>query len=337
VVSLCELYFFPRTSSPTTTSGSFPARNLGHQLLVEKEQGRTLVHDNGAVAEQVAVDRATLSWEKTGVRGTIMHVHGLTPPCNLDGVPYITAPPLFPGQAFHYRYQLDGRRNNGTYWAHSHYSFQACSGLAFPVVVDGVPDEYPLAPQLRAAQQQVVLLQDVCPSFAGDADDDHCSMGLVFAKLQKDWNQRTDPLPECPSVAPSTATDVAYEAHVANNRVASSPYVATVESADTAVWLRLINSGGMTNYLLELPAELNCTLVAVDGQWVVPLVGRRFWFGVAQRMDLLVQAPTDGSYPVVFYTESAEKVSVSVCVWFGCFCVFLCVCVCVCVKLKFCL
>mmetsp|Transcript_5764 Transcript_5764/g.17661 ORF Transcript_5764/g.17661 Transcript_5764/m.17661 type:complete len:718 (+) Transcript_5764:182-2335(+) len=318
----------------------------------------------------------SLSWEKRGRAGTIVHVHGLTPPCNLDGVPYITAPPIFPGQSFHYRYQLDERRNNGTYWAHSHYSFQACNGLAFPVIVDGLPAEYPLADLLGGAQQQVLLLQDVCPSYAGNgpvaADQDHCSQASVFAKLQAAWNNsQSDPLPECPDVTAATAGDVAFEAYVLNSRVASSPYVATVPSprdragrsnkdqnqyqhqyqnqyqdqykvqnqykdqdqdqdrdqyqnqnqyqgqdldssataAQTPVWLRIINASGMTNYLLQLPVGLNCTLVAVDGQWVWPLVGRQFWIGVAQRLDILVvsASATGGSFPVVFYAESSQK------------------------------
>ncbi|MBT8207523.1 MAG: multicopper oxidase domain-containing protein, partial [Acidimicrobiia bacterium] len=52
---------------------------------------------------------------------TSVHWHGLLLPPDMDGVPYLTNPPIEPGQTYTFRFRL---RQSGTYWYHSHSALQ---------------------------------------------------------------------------------------------------------------------------------------------------------------------------------------------------------------------
>jgi FtsP/CotA-like multicopper oxidase with cupredoxin domain len=68
----------------------------------------------------------------------------------------------------------------------------------------------------------------------------------------------------------------------------------------------MINSSSMSNYWIDLgllPAEL----IAVDGEDVAPIAGRRFPISVAQRLDLRIRVPQGpGAYPI-FATLEGER------------------------------
>lgn len=52
-------------------------------------------------------------------QSTVIHWHGLLLPNNMDGVPYITQPPIDPGQTFEYEFTI---RNAGSHMYHSHHN-----------------------------------------------------------------------------------------------------------------------------------------------------------------------------------------------------------------------
>jgi FtsP/CotA-like multicopper oxidase with cupredoxin domain len=60
------------------------------------------------------------------------------------------------------------------------------------------------------------------------------------------------------------------------------------------VRLRIINAGASTNFTIDLGA-VEGTLVAVDGNPIVPLKARQFPLAVSQRADIIVRMPADGS------------------------------------------
>ncbi len=66
---------------------------------------------------------------------TTVHWHGLRVPNNMDGVPYITQPPIAPGQDFTYDFALP---DAGTYWYHPHVngSEQVGRGLAGALIIE---------------------------------------------------------------------------------------------------------------------------------------------------------------------------------------------------------
>ena len=63
---------------------------------------------------------------------TTVHWHGLILPNAMDGVPFVTQPPIPPGQHQRIHYSLV---QNGTFWMHSHYGLQTQSYVAEPFVV----------------------------------------------------------------------------------------------------------------------------------------------------------------------------------------------------------
>ena len=52
---------------------------------------------------------------------TSIHWHGLLLPNKMDGVPYLTAPPIKAGSSHTFEFEL---KHPGTYWYHSHTGLQ---------------------------------------------------------------------------------------------------------------------------------------------------------------------------------------------------------------------
>ena len=66
---------------------------------------------------------------------TTVHWHGLRVPNAMDGVPFVTQPPIAPGAAFTYDIPLE---DAGTFWYHPHFnsSVQVGRGLAGALIVE---------------------------------------------------------------------------------------------------------------------------------------------------------------------------------------------------------
>ena len=62
-----------------------------------------------------------------------LHWHGILLPNLQDGVPYLTTPPILPGQTYTYKFPL---KQSGTYWYHSHTGLQEQRGLYGAFVVE---------------------------------------------------------------------------------------------------------------------------------------------------------------------------------------------------------
>jgi FtsP/CotA-like multicopper oxidase with cupredoxin domain len=99
---------------------------------------------------------------------------------------------------------------------------------------------------------------------------------------------------------------VTYDAFLANDCTLADPPVFDVERG-AEVRLRLINGAASTNFWIDLGA-VEGTLVAVDGNPVQPVAGRLFPLAVAQRADILVRLPADGSaVPVLARVEGLAR------------------------------
>ena len=64
---------------------------------------------------------------------TSVHWHGVIVPMPMDGVPGVSFPGIRPGQTFHYEFPL---KQYGTYWYHSHSSFQEQLGHYGPMIIE---------------------------------------------------------------------------------------------------------------------------------------------------------------------------------------------------------
>src|SRR6202011_2623893 len=68
------------------------------------------------------------------------------------------------------------------------------------------------------------------------------------------------------------------------------------------VRLRLINAASSTQFWIDLGA-LSGTVIAVDGHLVRPARVTRLPLAMAQRLDVLIDLPGNGSYPIVAQVE----------------------------------
>ncbi len=66
---------------------------------------------------------------------TTVHWHGLRTVNAMDGVPFLTQPPIKPGESFDYQFDT---RDAGTFWYHPHVNTaeQVGRGLAGPLIID---------------------------------------------------------------------------------------------------------------------------------------------------------------------------------------------------------
>ena len=66
---------------------------------------------------------------------TTVHWHGLRVPVGMDGVPYVSQPPIAPGETFRYGFDLE---DAGTFWYHPHInsSEQVGRGLYGALIVE---------------------------------------------------------------------------------------------------------------------------------------------------------------------------------------------------------
>ena len=83
---------------------------------------------------------------------TSIHWHGVLVPPNMDGVPYVSFPPIKPGATFIYEFPI---RQTGTYWYHSHTRLQEQMGVYGSIVIEPREGE-----RHRAGRDYVVVLSD---------------------------------------------------------------------------------------------------------------------------------------------------------------------------------
>ena len=80
-------------------------------------------------------DRVRIAVENRLPEETTVHFHGIRLPNAMDGVPHLTQPPIKPGEAFTYEFEVP---DAGTYWYHPHVNsaVQVGRGLLGPFIVE---------------------------------------------------------------------------------------------------------------------------------------------------------------------------------------------------------
>jgi FtsP/CotA-like multicopper oxidase with cupredoxin domain len=76
---------------------------------------------------------------------TCIHFHGLELPNNMDGVPFITQPPVKPGQSFTYEFVVPAG-NQGSHMYHSHHN--AATQVGYTINGKGFPATEPIKAKL---------------------------------------------------------------------------------------------------------------------------------------------------------------------------------------------
>lgn len=228
---------------------------------------------------------------------TLIHWHGLLPPYGQDGVPDLPQPLLKSGESFDYAFPLS---TPGTHWMHAH-TLQEQQLLAAPLVVSD-PAEAGLD-----EQEVAVLLHDFSfrspeellaglagTNGAGMAGHGMMGHGMGGNMMAGHGGMAMD------------INDIDYDAYLANDRTLDDPQVFRVER-NGRVRLRLINGATATAFWIDTGA-LEGELVAVDGNAVVPVAGRRFPLAMGQRIDIRIRlAGEDGAWPILALREGGVE------------------------------
>jgi FtsP/CotA-like multicopper oxidase with cupredoxin domain len=268
-------------------------------------------------------DEFDVTLENRAGVASLIHWHGLTPPWQQDGVPDVSQPALAAGSSYSYRFPLT---TPGTYWMHSHQGLQEQQLAAAPLIIHD-PAEASLD-----RQEVVVLLHDfsfrspeeiladltkgaAASAGIGGMNRDGAGMaGMNMSGMNMGGSNRNgsgmggmnmsgrDMGGGSMGAMKPDLNDIDYDAFLANGRTLEDPEVVAVDKGGR-VRLRLINGAASTNFTIDTGA-LGATLIAVDGHGVKPVVGQRFPISVAQRLDLLVELPSDGgAFPILALQE----------------------------------
>ena len=241
---------------------------------------------------------------------TSIHWHGILLPNDMDGVPYVTFPPIKAETTFTYEFPI---RQAGTYWYHSHSNLQEQSGVYGSIVIE------PRKKRFSPDQDQVILLSD------WTEEDPHVVLrtlkrGSEWYSIEKGSGQSIlgaarlgmfgeyfkRELQRMPAM---DIADVAYDRFLVNGKPESSLGAKPGET----VLLRIINGSSTTFFHLGF-AGGPMTLVAADGQDVEPVKVDRFLIGVAETYDILIKVPAGGAHEL---RATAHDGSGFASVWIG--------------------
>ena len=241
---------------------------------------------------------------------TSVHWHGILVPPGMDGVPYISFPPIAPGTTFTYEFPI---RQSGTYWYHSHTNLQEQSGVYGSIVIE--PEKSSIKPD----RDYVVLLSDWTDEdphavnrtlkrgsewFAIQKGSGQSILGAMWLGMFGDYFKR-----ELQRMPPMDIADVAYDRFLANGK----PDEALPAKPGDTVRLRIIDGSATTYFHLQY-AGGPMSIIAADGIDVEPVEEHRFLIGVAETYDVLIQVPESGSYEL---RATAHDGSGYASVWIG--------------------
>ncbi|MDG1130234.1 MAG: multicopper oxidase domain-containing protein [Paracoccaceae bacterium] len=241
---------------------------------------------------------------------TIIHWHGQIPPNDQDGVPHVGIPMLQPGEVRSYDYATIP----GTHWMHSHVPVQEMALLAAPLIVRRPED-------LTADRQEVTMFlhdfsfrdpSEVLTEIIGGAGHDMSTMGgmdmsgggTMEGMDHSSMDMGGDTMGGI-DMGGMDLNDFDFDAYLANDRTLSDPDVIAVERGGR-IRLRIVNAAAATSFWIDT-GPLPARLVAVDGHEVEPVTGNRFGMAMAQRIDIEVDLPQSGAFPILALREGARE------------------------------
>jgi len=222
---------------------------------------------------------------------TMIHWHGVILPNRFDGVPYLTTYPIKPGKTHLFKFPIV---QNGTYWYHSHTGLQEQSGMygalvfhkreeapmkEYTMVLSDWTNEKPGEVNRRLHNQTdwYAIKKGTTQSYA-----EAIRTGHFKTKINNEWKR----------MLAMDVSDVAYDKFLLNGEpVREQPQF----KAGDKVRLRVVNGSSSTYFWLQF-AGGKLTVVANDGQDVVPVEVDRLIMGVSETYDVIVTIPENMSY-----------------------------------------
>ena len=258
-----------------------------------------LTQPNGTSGLVTPAGRFHVRLENHAEAPTLIHWHGLLSSYGQDGVPDLPQPLLPTGQSYDYDFPL---ATLGTHWMHAH-TLQEQQLLAAPLIITD-PTE------TKADTQPIVVLlhdfsctppEELLARLAGTPAA-HNMPGHSMPEALKSPPEHVKGHGDCGM----DVYDIDYDAYLANDRTLENPEVYQVERGGR-VRLRLINGATATAFWIDL-GELDGDVIAVDGNPVGHVPGRRFPLGMGQRIDIRLHLPRrEGVWPILALREGAVE------------------------------
>ena len=256
-------------------------------------------------------DEITLRVTNNLAEDSSLHWHGIILPANMDGVPGMSFDGIKPGETFEYQFLAN---QSGTYWYHSHSGYQEQTGMYGAIVID--PKE---SDPVVFDREYVVLLSDWSDTSperiyaklkkmshyynfyertAGDLFGGVRDKGLIQTwKDRAMWNQMRMSDRDIADVTGYTYT------YLMNGNTPEQNWQALFQRGEK-IRLRFINGSAMSIFDVRIPG-LTMTVVAADGQNIVPVTIDEFRIATAETYDVVVEPNADQAYTI--FAQSIDR------------------------------
>lgn len=240
-----------------------------------------------------------------------VHWHGILLPNAMDGVSYITTPPILPGTEYTFKFPI---RQSGTYWYHSHTHLQEQRGVYGAIVIQ------PQKQRISATHDVVALVSDWIdedpssvlrnlkksgdyylfkkgnvPSYFGAIQN-----GGLGSLLSSEWTR----------MGAMDLSDIGYDAFLINGK---KEFELSRAKAGDTVRLRIINAGSSSYFYVSLGKQA-FQVVATDGKEVKPVLAKEILMGMGETYDLLFKLPESKRYEL---RATAQDVTGKASGWIG--------------------
>lgn len=240
---------------------------------------------------------------------TSLHWHGLFLPNRYDGVPNLTQMPIKPHSTYVYRFPII---QSGTHWYHSHTELQEQIGMygamilnkreepdipTLPIVLSEWADRKPeqIDRGLHNATDWFAIKKGTTQSYAEAIREGHFG-----TKVTNEWKRMNA----------MDVSDVYYDRFLINGQ---PQFNAQNFKAGDKVRLRIANAGASSYFWLSY-AGGKITVVASDGNDVLPVEVDRLIIAVSETYDVVVTIPENKSYEFLVTPEDRTK---SASLWLG--------------------
>jgi CopA family copper-resistance protein len=230
---------------------------------------------------------------------TSLHWHGIFLPNQEDGVPFLTQMPIKPGETYVYKLPVI---QNGTHWYHSHSGMQEQIGMYGSLIMNKKTDD----PDFRKGIDDLPTIPVMLSEWT-DYNPDNVHRMLHNASdwfaIKKGTTQsyteaikaghfKTKVNNEWKRMMAMDVSDIYYDAFLINGKK-ENEFPGPFKAGDK-VRLRISN-GGASSYFWLTYAGGKITVVANDGNDVVPVEVDRLIIGVSETYDVVVTIPADNT------------------------------------------
>ena len=248
---------------------------------------------------------------------TSLHWHGVWLPNEMDGVPWLTQKPIPPGKTYTYRFPII---QSGTHWYHSHSGLQEQIGMYGMFIMHKRKDDPTFRKGIDDLPTVPVVLSEwtnTNPKYVsrtlhtGSNNDwgeikkgstqsywEAIKKGYFGVKVTNEWKR----------MLAMDVSDVYYNAFLVNGQ---KQIQLSQIKAGKKVRLRIAN-GGSSDYFWLSYAGGKITVVANDGNDVVPVKVDRLIVGVSETYDIVLTVPNKNTAYELLVTPEDRSGSASI-------------------------